>query len=331
LKPILSTNQQSIMSLLLFEKVCLYKEDKNVTILYGQYKHKFDHVEIESMDEVCLVFCENRPDFYLEIPGKITKIERMFFHFQNEKTTFTNLHLTFPFEHCNLDLKPTSAIISTLCKYYTHRLDEWIQYHLNLGFSGIVIFNNDGNVTNGLNESLEHCTRAHSTEEVCRNYPGKVWAIDYPYSPMHGEEWNTIQRISLHIGVNAFQTKCRNIALIDADEFIHLPKNPSMKIEEFLGEYDGTITMKSNILTNKRDDDYLNNNILQLALYVGEDKYTKTILHTDYITENEFIITPHEHPLHTILEKDDIIHYHCWMNRRYEYRDWMPRIDFLHH
>ena len=32
-----------------------------------------------------------------------------------------------------------SAIITTMCKNYSHRLEEWIQYNLNLGFSNLII------------------------------------------------------------------------------------------------------------------------------------------------------------------------------------------------
>ena len=84
---------------------------------------------------------------------------------------------------------------------------------------------------------------------------------------------------------------------------------------------------KQSPVTNKNDNDLLNNNILQLAKYVGEDKYTKTILHTDKITENEFMSGPHIHPSQTIMNKNDIIHYHCWMNERYKYNKNMPTID----
>lgn len=114
-----------------------------------------------------------------------------------------------------------------------------------------------------------------------------------PYSPFD-EFWNNIQRIALHIGVNAFRTKCRNIALIDADEFIYFPNNKNMNIELFCKNH-STISMKSRILTNKNNDDILDNNILKLAKYIGEEKYFKVILDTSRIHKNEFINLPHEH------------------------------------
>lgn len=53
-----------------------------------------------------------------------------------------------------MELNDTSAIISTMCKDYSSRLEEWIIYNLNLGFTGIIIFDNDYN--NTINESLDY-------------------------------------------------------------------------------------------------------------------------------------------------------------------------------
>jgi len=316
------------MEILLFDTVCLYDISKDETILYGQYKSKFNKIHIEN-EIFTLVFCDSRPDFYIKMTGKVMNIEYIVFYYDNSILVFSNIELCFPFENCDLILDSTSsAIISTLCKNYSHRLDEWIKYNLDLGFSGIIIFNNDDNNISSLNESLENCINKYSTEEICEKYYNKVWVVNFPYVPILGD-WNTIQRISLHIGVNAFRNKCRNIALIDADEFIYIPRNPSIGIENFLKNYGTTITIKSNILTNENDDDILNNNILQLAKYVGENKYTKIILNTNNIQEKEFIVTPHEHEIQNVCEKEEIIHYHCWMNGRYEYNESMPKIEFL--
>lgn len=317
------------MSILLFDKVCLFDNDTNSTIIYGQYKDYVYNIQIEGIVGE-IIFCRNRPDFYIKIPGKISYISQIIIIWNNQIEIRDNMVLIFPFENCDLKLNPErSAIISTLCKNYSHRLDEWIQYHLTLGFSGIVIFNNDSNESNGITESLENCISNGPIQDIGKKYKGKVWIVDYPYAPLENEYWNTIQRISLSIGVNAFKNKCRNIALIDADEFIYIYKNPSLKIEAFLQEYNTTITIKSNILTNQKNDDILNNNILTLAKYIGEDKFTKTILQTNKIHYLEFIVTPHDHPNQLTLEKNDIIHYHCWMNNRYQYHDSMKKLDIF--
>jgi hypothetical protein len=313
------------MSIILFDKACLYDIHKNETTLYGHYTKQFHNISIED-STYNLVFCNDRPDFYIKISGKSTILRNFIFINMHEQTNLGDVHLLFPFEDCDLQITPNSAIISTMCKDYSHRLDEWIQYNLKLGFSGIIVFNNDGNKSNPLNENLDNCVQTSSTEDICKKYKGKVLAIEFPYSPLETEDWNNIQRSALHIGVNAFRNKCRNIALIDADEFIYFPNHTNMNIEDFLKNH-GTITMMSNILTNKNENDLLNNNILDLAKYIGEDKYTKTILHTEKINENEFIVTPHTHGTQEIINKEFIIHYHCWMNNRYKYNEAMPVIN----
>jgi len=315
------------MEILLFHTVCLYDSLLDETTIYGQYRNRFDSIELKDTD-FTVTFCADRSDFFITMKGKVSTLDTITFVSKTATTTFEDIHLQFPFMNCDLKLSHTSAIISTLCKDYSHRLDEWIQYNIQIGFSGIVIFNNDANKSNTLNESLENCIVAHSTDEICKKYKGRVWVVDFPYSPLNKQHWNSLQRITLHIGVNAFRHRCKHIALIDADEFIHIPTMKPMNIETFLTKY-STITLRSNILTNKNDNDILDNNILELAKYIGEDKYTKTILHTEKVAENEFIITPHRHHSEIVMRKEDILHYHCWMNKRYKYTKTMSAIDFL--
>ena len=47
------------------------------------------------------------------------------------------------------------------------------------------------------------------------------------------------------------------------------------------------------------------------------------------LKEDEFIITPHKHPTELLLNKDKIIHYHCWINDRCKYNNNMKMITFL--
>ena len=321
------------MCIQLFEKVCLFD---NKTIIYGQYKEKFDKIDIifntnkKPKIKFNLVFCRTRDDFYINIDKKITYIaEISFMNYTNKRIAVKkDINLFFPFEKCDLSLNSSSAIISTICKDYSFRLEEWIVYNLNLGFSGIVIFNNDKNKSNSLHESLDFTESKLSTEEICQKYKGKVWLVDYNYQPFKGDSWTTIQRITLSIGVNAFKNKCSKIALIDADEFIYVPNYPN--INDFFSQYKGkTITMKSNILTNKNNNDIINNNILDLCMYVGEDKYTKTIIDTSQLLSLEFIVTPHDHRTEILLDKNEIIHYHCWVNKRYKYDENMVKLNVL--
>lgn len=318
------------MDINLFSDVCLFD---NKTIIYGQSTSAFTSIEIKPNLQYIVVFynstnASNPTDFYLEIYDKISYIDEItFMDLRNNKVIKKNIVLYFPFENYNISLNPDSAIISTMCKDYSSRLEEWIEYNLNLGFSGIVIFDNDDN--NKINEHLENRQDNNTTiSDICKKYKDKVICVTFNYKPFAGYHWNNIQRISLHIGVNAFRNKCSKIALIDADEFIHIPNKSN--IIDFLSDYKRkTVTIQSNILTNKSNDDVINNNILDLCLYVGENKYTKTIIDTNNLRPMEFILTPHNHPLETILNKDTIIHYHCWVNSRCIYDENMPKIESL--
>ena len=311
------------MDIILFNDVCIF--DGNKTIIYGQYNNKFTSIKLNYNFEV--IFCDNRDDFYIEIYEKVYYIDNItFVNDQYINVIKKDIILKFPFENCNLSLDSNSVIISTMCKDYSSRLEEWINYNLNLGFSGIVIFDNDENKSNDINEPLEYRQNNGTISDVCKKYKNKVFHIKYNYQPMCKNHYDTIQRISLHIGVNAFRNKCSKIALIDADEFIHIPNKSN--IIDFLSNYKGqTITMKSNILTNKLNDDIINNNILDICIYVGENKYTKTIIDTNQIKPMEFIITPHRHPEQILLDKNILMYYHCWVNSRYEYNTNMQKID----
>jgi FkbM family methyltransferase len=93
---------------------------------------------------------------------------------------FTNVELKYPFENIDIRLDPIySTIVTTMCKNYSHRLDEWIQYNLKLGFSGIVVFDNEVDTTGLLHEPLDNCIIKSSVKEVCNKYKGKNVAI-YP-------------------------------------------------------------------------------------------------------------------------------------------------------
>jgi len=320
--------------IILFNKACVYDRLNNKVKLFGHYEKMFNEIKSNIiLSNVKVFFCENRPDFLIEYSIDNYNhdnifIENLIFCFDNTNIVFTNLKLEFPFDNFKFD-KNYSAIISTICKDYSHRLDEWIQYNLKLGFSGIIIFNNDENKANSIHEPREYCVNDKSMKEITDKYNGKVLLIDFPYVPLKDEYWTNLQRNTLSIGVNAMREYCKYIALIDADEFIHIPNMDKMNIETFLNKYNNTITMKSNLITNKNNNDMIDNNIIALAEYLGEDKYTKTILYTHHINENEFIITPHKYPTEIILEKDVIIHYHCWINNRYQYDESMEKISCL--
>lgn len=325
--------------IILCKENCLYKENK-ITI-YGQMetltRSNYKELNIFYNNEKINhhIFFKGT-DFWIKIQeninNTINKYYDFIFYFHNNKEiSIKKVQLSFPFESNKIhNLNPDkSSIISTMCKNYSHRLEEWIQYNLKLGFSGIIIFNNDENKRKNINESLENCNTNKSMKQIVDKYKEKVLFIDFPYTPLSKNRWDTIQRLSFYIGIHGFKDKCKYISLIDADEFIYIPKNSKMNIEDFLNQYSKTICIKSNLLTNKNNDDYIDNNVIQLAKYVGGNKFSKIILYTKDIEENEFIITPHKYKNQIMLSKNKIIHYHVWINNRLHYNSNMPYIDLL--
>jgi deoxyadenosine/deoxycytidine kinase len=79
------------MSILLFDKVCLFDSFKNETTIYGQYNKKFDSIFIDNIIFE-LVFCKDRPDFYIKLKGKINKLEKIIF---NNQIQLENINLHF--------------------------------------------------------------------------------------------------------------------------------------------------------------------------------------------------------------------------------------------
>ena len=101
-----------------------------------------------------------------------------------------------------------------------------------------------------------------------------------------------------------------------------------MKIEDFLQRYQNAINMSSNLLTNRSNEDIIDNNVLEIAKYVGPDKYKKVIIYTQRY-KTEFIMTPHNYPGETVLSKDVIVHYHSWLNDRLVYDEDMIEFNGL--
>lgn len=334
----------------LYNKICFCKN--NTIMLYGQYTNAVTidkvYIEIDNPYEILfsdikfadlgsnirspnsasgdfLIKIKNTGENILSVIPKIT----FYSHDATEITVFKNVELQFPLDEHDLQLsKASSAIICTMCKTYTHRLDEWIQYHLNLGFSGVVIFNNDTNDKNSLHENIAYAGNGPSLETLTKKYKNKIFVINFPYYPLPNVFWSHIQRAILTIGVNFFKDTCKHIAIIDADEFIYL--HAQSNIENFLQNHDYTLGMQGDVLTNINTADTINNNVLELARYLSHESYPKIILHSNSIPADEFIITPHTHHSEQKMNKKDIMFFHCLLNERHHYNANMGKIDYLH-
>lgn len=320
-------------SLYFCNEASIYDISDNQTIIFGQHHYKFNKVVIKNIEDskIILEFSRNcwngwksTTKFKLILSGKITFIENIKFCNGSKYIEANNVNLSFPFENHNLSLNKNSAIITTMCKHYRHRLDEWINYNINLGFSAIIVFDNDKNLKNTINEKAG--ARVQSTKDICDKYKDKVLCIEFEYPPLGNDHWNTLQMLSLSIGVGGFKNYCKYIALIDPDEFIYLPREKDNNIEEFLSNYNISIKFKSNILTNKSSSDRIDNNVLKVCKYVGMDKYPKAIIYTNHVKGYEFFFTPHHFHTEIVLEKDVLIHYHCWINNR---EQWKPNMTYF--
>lgn len=251
--------------------------------------------------------------FYLKFPGDLAELEKrecsFEFHFSNEIILTRAFMMHFPFE--KIFFPECFNIISTMCKDYNHRLEEWIQYNLKLGFDGIVIFNN---YTNTNDETLAH---------LQQKYAANMAVIDFPYTAPSGFHWNNIQGSSLCIGVEGMKQKCNYIALIDADEFIYIPSSNNNNIKEFLSRHVLNLKIESKLITNKGYSDAFDNDVLSTCRFVGTHKYKKSIIRTNQV--GDFIHSPHGYDYRDLLlNEHEIIHYHVWENSRCPYNDSMP-------
>lgn len=269
--------------------------------------------------DYCIKICNNN----------ISKIDILV----NGNIELKNIELEFPFEDLFKDFDTNYNVITTMVKDYNHRLEEWINWNLNLGFDRIIIFDNSFNQNNSLNEAGGvKCNILNVTEK----YHEKIIVIPFPYISLKGHFWNNIQRVSLTLGVSVLKNHCKHIATIDADEFIVINKK-FKTIKDFLQKFNHNIVMGSNILTNKNDNDIINNNVLDIANYIGENKYYKVIINTKYISDCEnylddiiFFVNPHSHPNSKKLPKSMIMHYHCWINERYKWKENLRYIKLTH-
>ena len=315
-------------STLIFNKNCFYHHNKMVIYFLPEKNNtnikniEYSKINNSSLMINTIIF----KDKYKKVNIFYVKIRGCFSSFNQKRITITyidntqskNIKLYFPFQYFTSRLPKNSIIVSTMCKDYNNRLTEWIKYNLKLQFDAVIIFNNGGIEENDY-------IRKYSSKKY-----SKLLIVDYPYNPLKNCHWRTIQGVSLCITSYVFKLYSKYIALIDADEFIYIPKENNIK--KFLSNYNYSIMIQSNLITNKSNKDSIHNNILSLCKYIGKDKYTKLLIHSNDINHhNAFIYTPHKgiNFKSIKLNKNLIIHYHAWVNKRLNYYQNMKKINFL--
>jgi hypothetical protein len=316
---------------IIFNQSCIYDNEK--TIIFMQTTQEIISINIYNTNtkkkyNINLIRCNTREHDYAIIIYN-SKIDNIGITINN--IIFDNMIIYYPFEDILYYISSYMNIISTFCKNYNNRLDEWIKYNINLGFDKIIIFNNEESKSHSLNEGNGFYEKMNVITDKYKDY---VYVINFPYSSLNGYHYTTIQRMSLHISLTALHNKCNFCAYIDADEFIYM--NNSNNIKMFLKNYNDTLEIGSNILTNKNDNDIIYNNILSLCNYIGENKYTKLLMYMKKIPNIEgsndiikFLPTPHERPFSIKMNKNIIMHFHCWVNQRYKYNESQKYISLI--
>lgn len=273
-----------------------------------------------------------RPDFMFSFEGELSDFKDREFTFRYLGDRHNEPHdrvhtLRFPL---NIDLFPfldasSSVVAVNMCKWYTHRLDEWIQYNLKIGVDAFVIFNNDDNHAASNNEMGVY---QQPLRTVTDKYPGRVLLVDFPFEPLPGwvgkqESKGAVnmQRVAQTVGLHAVRDKCKYVSLLDSDEFIYVPEDNNLKC--ITDKYDQTIQLQSNLLLTSGRDHVINNDVLTHARYIGVDRYRKILVRTSDLNHHvQFMINPHDFndwPVDVqqiVLPKQEALHYHAWINGR---------------
>ena len=210
----------------------------------------------------------------------------------------------------SLFTQPDGVAIVTMVKNYAHRIIEWIDYHLKIGFSKIIIFDN------GSTDNLEEVLNKYNNSQVT--------IITFSYEPFPNRCFADIQRIAHNIGVNGLKHTSSWACLLDADEFIYIPKMKPMNIERFLHHplyrYFKALCMPSILLTNKAKDEKFDNNLIDKCCYSdNKPKYTKLFINQSPLFNISFIKNPHRIRGQLKLHRRKIYHGHIWANKRMMY------------
>lgn len=273
-----------------------------------------------------------RPDFMFGFEGELNDFKDREFTFRylgdSRHEPYDNIvTLRFPL---NVDLFPfldvnSSVVAVNMCKWYTHRLDEWIQYNLKIGVDAFIIFNNDDNHAAPNNENGVYQQPLHT---VTDKYPSRVALVDFPFEPLPGwlgtktsKAAVNMQRIAQTIGLHVARDKCKYVSLLDSDEFIYVPGGNNIK--NITDKYNRTLQLQSNLLITSRRDHIINNDVLTHARYIGIDRYRKILVRTTDLNRHvQFMINPHDFDDWPVdvkqitLPKQEALHYHAWINGR---------------
>jgi hypothetical protein len=308
----ITTNSKVI----LFNQHCIVT-DRKIRI-YGQYNsNKISKKQAMSIQlfhpssgthSVKTAIYKKRHDFYIEICSMKLWRSTSFELIMDGRKILDEIRLSTVSD--NLKVNKGEAFIVCMLKDYETRVIEWINYNLSIGFTHIIIFNNNST------DNTQHKIEALNDRRVV--------SIPFNYPYFEYRTYEDTQGVAMAIGVQAFKKRCKWIALIDADEFIYFPSIAPMSMPRFLSKWHyrffSALTMQSLLLTNKGNDEKFDNNLIESNRFTnGVPKYTKILINTRYYKLDDFIKHGHRLRGHLMLSMKKIMHYHLWCNERLEY------------
>lgn len=268
---------------LLYNNTCI--EDTNIIRVYGQTHATHQLKVLEDIARIQI--SPNDIDFYIDIYD--TTVSTIPLYFYNNK-------ITLPVNSIKTLDSPGDITITTMVKDEEPRLKEWIDYHLSLGVSTIVIFCN--NCTDRTYNMLVNLCNP-SVIPILFNYTTIIDSRKW-------NGWNNVQRIQLCVGTQLLK-RSKWICYLDVDEFIY---TYGTNIQDLMLPYyheTPAITIPSIVLTCKGI--YNDQNILDTHVYSNmKPMYTKTLVNTKYISD--FICNPHDFPGSVKVPKGIMYHGH---------------------
>jgi hypothetical protein len=157
------------------------------------------------------------------------------------------------------DSTKNDAVICAIALNEEPYLDEWIQYHLALGFSHIYLYDNSDN------NCLKH---KNSNTITIIHFPGKTKQLE-----------------AYKLFISQYKTKHQWAAVIDCDEFIVLKKHSN--IRSFLNEYHQCHAIGLNWLMfgTSREKTYVNQPVTKRFRYCSNhiNRHIKCIVQLIYV------------------------------------------------
>ena len=279
--------------------------------VYGQYTRKPRFSLTILKNEVPLpkktvevVYFEERPDFLIKIKGHPYSAEDRYTFIFNGKTVHERVQLRDPLSN---RLGFAKCVMATMVKNEGHRIVEWINYHLSLGFEKIIVYLN--NSTDGTAQIIESLGNPN------------IITVPFDYTAFPEWHYDNVQRIQLSLNSNILRKFSNWVCFTDIDEFIYIcdhrvRRKPLIQsyIDDFQSRYPDATALRINsyFFTNEQasyrpNQDVVANCLLR-SVHTG---YFKIVANAKYLSE--FTFSPHDFSGSVTASTDSIYIGHYWI------------------